>query len=156
MTAKTARIVLQNLTLRWSSPIEFNDPFDIPREILFEIDASEIYKASLQYFLDLMKDPPEETDDFRPQVRSILEAIKKADAEKKFEIIKEIENSPRENSISSTRFEELKDLWRNLILEMRILCLCEAHDTVSMWYHYADKYQGVVLEFDCNDELDSS
>ena len=25
-----------------------------------------------------------------------------------------------------------------------------------MWFHYADQYRGAVLEFDCNDELDSA
>jgi len=25
-----------------------------------------------------------------------------------------------------------------------------------MWFHYADQYKGAVLEFDCNDELDSA
>lgn len=156
MTAKTARIVLQNLTLRWSSPIEFNDPFDIPREIIFGIDTSEIKKASLLYLMELIKNPPEETDDFNPKLRLILEAVKNADAGIKSEIVNEIKKFPNENYIDSTSLEELKNLWRNLIPDFRILCLCEAHDTVSMWYHYADKYQGVVLEFDCNDKLDSA
>jgi hypothetical protein len=97
MTAKNARIMLQNLTLRWSTPIEFNDPFDIPGEVLFGIDASEIQKASLQYLLDLMKDPPEEINDFKPKLRLILEAIKKADADTKSEIIKCFESVAGQN-----------------------------------------------------------
>jgi hypothetical protein len=37
MPASTAKIVLQNKTLRWSSPVEFNDPFDVPRELAFDV-----------------------------------------------------------------------------------------------------------------------
>ena len=156
MTAKTASLVLQNLTLRWSSPVEFNDPFDIPREILWGINASDIQKASLKYLLDLMTDPPEKTDGFKPQVRMVLEAIKNADDASKSNIIQEIKEFPREDLIASPSLEELKNLWRNLIPEFRILCLCEDHDTISMWYHYADKYRGVVVEFECIDDLDSA
>jgi hypothetical protein len=32
VTANTARTILENGTLRWSSPAMFNDPFDIRRE----------------------------------------------------------------------------------------------------------------------------
>ncbi len=33
MSPGTAKTVLENSTLRWSSPILFNDPFDVPREM---------------------------------------------------------------------------------------------------------------------------
>ena len=33
MSASTAEVVLGNRTLRWSAPTEFNDPFDVPREL---------------------------------------------------------------------------------------------------------------------------
>ena len=47
-------------------------------------------------------------------------------------------------------------MWRSFIPDFRILCFTESPDHVAMWYHYADKYQGAVLEFRCDDELDSA
>lgn len=32
-TASTAKAILQSSTLRWSSPLLFNDPFDVPRDM---------------------------------------------------------------------------------------------------------------------------
>ena len=42
-----------------------------------------------------------------------------------------------------------------MVQNMRILCLCESYRKTSMWYHYADKYKGAVIELICNDEIDS-
>jgi hypothetical protein len=156
MSAKTAKIVLINTTLRWSSPLEFNDPFDIPREILFGIDDSEITKAVSQYFIDLIKNPPEYISDFDPKIKPILEAMKNPRAdESREEIIKRIQET-NEVSKNSSSTEEIKAMWRSFIPELRILCLSESYETISMWYHYADKYKGVVLELDCNEELGSA
>jgi hypothetical protein len=40
MSAATARIVLADRKLRWSSPILFNDPFDVPREMYISNELS--------------------------------------------------------------------------------------------------------------------
>jgi hypothetical protein len=50
----------------------------------------------------------------------------------------------------------MREVWRRLIPELRILCLTESPAHIAMWYHYADRYRGVVLEFKCVDELDSA
>ena len=156
MTARTAQIVLQNRTLRWSSPIEFNDPFDIPRQVLFGIDAADIRKAARECLIEILNNPPNETTDLNIKVQLILEAIKKADSDIKKKIIEEIQTMPVDSSIDPSSLNELKTIWRSFIPEFRVLCLCETHDTVSMWYHYADKYRGIVIEFECNDDLDSA
>ena len=52
--------------------------------------------------------------------------------------------------------DALRAMWRTFIPEFRILCLTESPAHVAMWYHYADQYRGVVLEFICDDELDSA
>jgi hypothetical protein len=36
----------------------------------------------------------------------------------------------------------LKDTWSAMVPTFRILCLS---DVAPMWYHYGDKYHGVVL-----------
>jgi hypothetical protein len=51
--------------------------------------------------------------------------------------------------------KELKDTWRAMVPTFRVLCLSEVNDATSMWNHYADKYQGVVLEFFAVKEVDS-
>ncbi len=141
--------------MRWSSPVEFNDPFDIPREILFGIDAIAIRKAASECFIEIIKNPPDQTTDLNSKIQSILDALKNSGPDIKNSIISEIESIPNKSPVDESSLKELKTIWRGFIPEFRVLCLCERHDTVSIWYHYADKYRGVVIEFDCNDDLDS-
>jgi hypothetical protein len=51
---------------------------------------------------------------------------------------------------------ELKKSWSDLVPTMRILCLSEVHDETSMWYHYAGKYTGAVIELAVDDRIDSA
>jgi hypothetical protein len=42
MTARTARIVLSTRKLRWSSPLMFNDPFDVTQELRLNFDEAKL------------------------------------------------------------------------------------------------------------------
>jgi hypothetical protein len=42
VTANTARTILENSTLRWSSPAMFNDPFDTQFDLHLEFDEATI------------------------------------------------------------------------------------------------------------------
>ena len=50
----------------------------------------------------------------------------------------------------------LREQWRSIYGEQRILCLTERWDSASMWDRYSDAHQGVLLEFGCLDHLDSA
>ena len=51
--------------------------------------------------------------------------------------------------------QELKEHWLNTLDKKRVICVSEEPDIIPMWNHYADGYKGLVLEFECLDELDS-
>ncbi|HDY8146028.1 DUF2971 domain-containing protein [Vibrio vulnificus] len=157
MPASTAKIVLENKTLRWSSPIEFNDPFDVPRELAFGVSPKEIQRALVEKLTQLIYEPPVNTDSLPEVIKVVLEAIKQSGNEELKKtmakaLLEELDNS----SNSSAALEEFQSRWRQMIPELRILCLSEHHDKASMWYHYADKYQGAVVEFICCDKTDSA
>ena len=46
-SAKTAKLILQNKTLKYSSPILFNDPFDVQTEILFNFKIDDLTELIL-------------------------------------------------------------------------------------------------------------
>jgi hypothetical protein len=158
MPASTARLVLENGTLRWSSPSLFNDPFDVPRELLFGITPAEIAEALARRFVSLIDNPPTDTTDLQPDLKRIVDAAAKhgISQELRSELIAAFKGTPETNPSISPSLEELRGLWRGWIPEFRILCLTESPAHSAMWFHYADKYSGVVLEFNCNDELDST
>ncbi|MBE4408661.1 hypothetical protein HJ026_24050 [Vibrio parahaemolyticus] len=157
MPASTAKIVLENKTLRWSSPIEFNDPFDVPRELAFGVSPIEIQRALVEKLTQLIYEPPVNTDSLPEVIKIVLEAIKQSrNEELKKTMVKALLEELDNSSNSSAALEEFQSRWRQMIPELRILCLSEHHDKASMWYHYADKYQGAVVEFICCDKTDSA
>jgi len=156
VSASTARTVLVNHALRWSSPILFNDPFDVPREILFGMTSEELSIALENRFISLIESPPEDTSNFQQDIKNILDNARNGmSAEQRLDLINNIRNASESRIDRSDCIESFRDKWRHLIPEFRILCLTESPAHTAMWFHYADKYKGAVLEFKCSDELDS-
>jgi len=157
MPASTAKIVLSNSTLRWSSPFEFNDPFDVPRELAFNISPKEIQIAIYNKFKGFINNPPEDVSGLIPVLQSIINVLKENPSEElKSELIKSLTEGIEKDNPSENTMLEIQQQWQEWLPKFRILCLSEHYDKASMWYHYADKYKGVVLEVLCDDELDSA
>lgn len=157
MPASTAEIVLSNSTLRWSSPFKFNDPFDVPRELAFDISPKEIQIALVNKLVNLINNPPEDSRGLDPKVQLVIQALKQNPTEEfKREMIGGLKNEIERNDPAEGGLLAIKQQWQDFLPNFRILCLSEHHDKASMWYHYADKYSGVVIEVICDDELDSA
>jgi hypothetical protein len=155
MPSSTAKIVLAHSTLRWSSPLQFNDPFDVPRELAFGISSKDVSEALAARLAELLSNPPDDTSHFKPKLQIILEAARTSSPLARSELVAEFKKEAQSLLPADTGMNELRALWRSWIPEFRILCLTEGPEHAAMWYHYADKYQGAVLEFRCIDELDS-
>lgn len=157
MTAEVAALVLKNRTLRWSSPVLFNDPFDVPRELILDLDYQDILRASAKCFSRLIENPPDDTSKLTPRIRLIVETVKNGiTPEEKRVILESLAEPESTQSGSGQAVEELRRMWRALIPDLRILCLTERPNHAAMWCHYAGNYSGAVLEFHCLDETDSA
>lgn len=155
MSAATAKVVLERRTLRWSSPILFNDPFDVPREMIYGTQPSEVVTASARQIARLIEHPPENTTELSPKLRWIVETVKSGITPSlKAELIQNLRGD-HHHIPTSASLDEFRQLWRQWLPDFRILCLTESALHSAMWLHYADAYKGVVLELHCDDELDS-
>lgn len=155
--ASTAAIILRNRTLRWSSPVLFNDPFDVPREISFGLTPADIVEALGVRMAELIRDPPEDTSKLEPKVKLIIDAVKGGISDEvKKELIDGVKDVAATHRPAGESMEVLRTMWRSWIPEMRILSLTESPDHFAMWHHYADAYRGAVIELRCVDELDSA
>ena len=156
MSSGTAKIVLDKQTIRWSSPVLFNDPFDVPREMSFGLTPTDIVQAISRRMADLIENPPDDTSQLEPKIRLIVDTVKKGIQPKlKAELLEGLKETAASHRPTSESMDALRAMWRAFIPDFRILCLTESPAHVAMWYHYADKYRGVVIEFRCDDELDS-
>jgi hypothetical protein len=157
MTASTAALVLENRTLRWSSPVLFNDPFDVPRELLFGITSKEIVEALVRGFASLIEHPPEDTSELGPELQRIVDTVKGGiPPHVRSQMVAGLLETAASLAAPEKGMNGLRELWRRLIPDFRILCLTESAEHSAMWFHYAGQYNGVVLGFNCDDELDSA
>jgi hypothetical protein len=157
MPASTAKLVLRGRSIRWSSPVLFNDPFDVPRELAFGLSSPEIQLAVGKHFAHLLQNPPANHDELHPSVSMALKGVEGAapDLMKKL-VDGALDEAAKQAAKRDGRsLEAMRAMWRDWLPDFRILCLCASHDKLPMWYHYADKYTGVVIELACSDDRDS-
>lgn len=112
------KIILKDHTLKFSAPSDFNDPFDC------DIDLVDF-------------DFADKTD---PQVDQEINKLK----------IQYKYNQEFNSKVNDERFwnELYKGGQIQRIKSSRICCFSLQNDIVLMWSHYADKHNGVCLEFD--------
>jgi hypothetical protein len=149
VTAKTAESILENGTLRWSSPDAFNDPFDLKHNVEFGFEWEEIRAPLIARFQEVLMGDSEpalhEGSDFIDPIRLMRQAVKGRPPEVVRAQIAEILDTFIPTWQSTSR-QEREDYIRRK-KNFRILCLSEIHDNILMWSHYAQNHTGVVLAF---------
>lgn len=157
VTASVAKTILSTRTIRWSSPLIFNDPFDVTQELRLNFDEAELNKVVAEELALLIEERGNPVRPVSPPLELLLIMVKRASKR----VVKEVVDNLRRYSSTPTggqieAIAMLKQTWSNLVPNFRILCLSELKDVTSMWLHYSDSYRGAVLEFECVDELDSA
>lgn len=160
MSLNTAKIVLDTCSLRWSSPVIFNDPFDVPREVMAGIDEVSLGKALAKKLIEELKNPRNNVENLNPRIKAMLAMFKKLFPHgiptEVIENFHEMVEKPPVGAEAPQAIQEMKDVWKGMLSERRILCLSESPTIPPMWNHYADKYKGIVIELECVDSLDSA
>jgi len=119
-TQETVEVILANMTLKFSKPSDFNDPFDCDVGLLdfkFNQQVNEYVK--------------EEMVKIKEQY-GLIQEFQRRSTEIEF----------WENLYKGAQTEK--------VASSRISCFSLANDTILMWSHYSDKHTGVCLEFDNN------
>ena len=154
MTAKVAKEVLVNHKLRWSSPLLFDDPFDVLRNFSLGFDIEEIIQPVVDEVIKLIYKRTTSGTRSTSFVEKFLDRLHKV-------------NNVQRNIILSSKLpqfigekiqsdnDNIKKLWSKSIPEFRILCLSEVCDNLCMWSLYSDSHKGAVIELQCIDELDN-
>ncbi len=155
MPAETARKVLLTSRLRWSSPLLFNDPFDVPRDIAHGFTSADIARATADLFNQYLDAPPEDLTDFDDSLAQLFTLARDGFPPELREQLRTTIVETLTQLQSGNALQELRDHWKSVVPTLRILCLAESPNHVAMWNHYADRYRGVVLGFKCNDATDN-
>ena len=156
VTSAVAKIAIATRKLRWSSPILFNDPFDVTQELRVDFDAPELSAAMTNRVASLMEQGDFTNSIGHPMLAYLLRIVSRTAPDVRREVAAELRQDVTTTDGQIEAFSALQDMWTSMVPTFRILCVSELPDVTPMWLHYAAKYTGVVLEFSSVDELDSA
>lgn len=153
-TAGTARTILSSSQLRWSSPVLFNDPFDIRRDFELPFGNAAFFDAIIDRFASYLRG---EGEPGTPQSRLLLNGLKLAS--QRTAVGPLLEDLRSTLSITLLPMElargQFRSSWTERLPGMRIVCFSANPTSPSMWAHYAGDLTGAVLGFESSDERDS-
>lgn len=158
LTADTAILILQNRKIKYSSPVLFNDPFDVQTRISFSFPESELTELLIKELYKLGYDEKDLRLDraaplFTP-IQTMRELAKHTFRKVPLQIWME---EAKEIGIKQyLKFLEiLNNWWTRIVKASYIFCVVEEADNLLMWAHYAQNHEGAVIEFECLPELDN-
>lgn len=152
-TAAVAKKILTNGSLRLSSPVLFNDPFDC-------------------YFAPGFSNPNRGAAEYAKRLDAILTRAEKlpADSPAAFGLAPLIhrmatvptEVAARAHKSAKTRLKVIAEsananrqcLWERDVPRFRVLCLCAESTNPLLWAHYTDCHRGVAFEFDASKDAE--
>ncbi|MCK7459453.1 DUF2971 domain-containing protein [Idiomarina aminovorans] len=158
MPCDTATAVLENCSLRWREPKQFNDPFDHQMSFNFSYTQEQFSSAIADEVERLVYSDDEpvfvEETGLSLMVRMLRE---RRDLIPKEEVLRTLREGVAE---SGARFQQYQDNINSLITNdlnrSRVICLSEKNDNVVMWSHYADSHSGVCIRLQCIEEIDNT
>jgi hypothetical protein len=163
VTTETALKILTTRTVRYSSPVLFNDPFDTQTRIGFDMEALEVEQMLAEEVWDLCHAEKEPVLHMAaPLSRSVKRArdvVKNSPTKMNKEGFLEWSKLKPEMVVARSIIEQqdkrINDWWARAVKASRVFCVSEEWDNLLMWAHYGDDHRGVVIEFECLVELDT-
>lgn len=147
MTYNTAKIVLENQTLRWTTPATLNDPYDIQFDLRIDFDRDKVLKNALDkqwkvFSGELTAYPGNPLsvimDLLRPYLREMPKEL----------FIEKMEAGIKKSFAElDKKIQQTRQITREELSTCKILCLTDSPTNQLMWAYYADSNKGVVLQF---------
>lgn len=143
----TAKLLIKNRTIRWSSPVIFNDI----EECQFVPSTQERMVAAQRQYQEILTECAKGNftsnyESYSYVTKQITSLLKISMDLGKFSSV-DLERTIRK---VTSNFDDDFRTYVNVALMkcLRLLCVTEDFDNVLMWAHYADQHRGCVLELD--------
>ena len=142
--------ILKNQTVRYSSPLKFNDPFDHQTGLHLSFDLNDFLRKLIDKFEFLAKNPAINLVDPVDSIAKLVSIIREyypthGFPREKYDLHIEPILAEAAHSIEQTRLE-FKEHWIASLEKTRTFCVAEDRDNLLMWAHYAKDHTGAVLE----------
>lgn len=143
----TAVLVLLNGSIRWSSPILFNDLEECQFTPFTKVQHSKAHDAYIKILTECAKGNSKyDVNQFSDITKSLIHLFRLSIDKGTFD---DHDFSKILTNISSNPESDYRDFMNTALIRcFRVLCVTETHDNILMWAHYADQHCGCVFEFD--------
>lgn len=156
----TALVVLRSKSVRYSSPLQFNDPFDVQSGLHFDFDIDDLHEKIIDKLAELAAasaEPSIDKDDPWGKIVMLCrqhfpthgfpkDLWRKKTASTFAQLLNVIRDTQR----------KYQAYWEDMLPRMRVFCVSEDRDNLLMWAHYAKDHTGVVFEFLSLPNLDNA
>jgi len=147
-SASTAIKILEGSTVRYSSPVIFNDPFDIQSGLHFQFDTGSFPEKALRRTKDLVESSTrpvvDEEEDWGQSIILMWENRGKREIPEYFSRAV-LDAWPNRLLLYQAQCQQL---WRvDFLPRLRVFSVTEDPDNLLMWSHYAQNHTGVVFAF---------
>jgi hypothetical protein len=155
---ETAEATLVNQSFRYSSPLKFNDPFDVQNNLRSSFDLEDFPAATMSVIESYVNNDfpiPNENNGFGKAIMMLREGTKHEGYKKsKIEAIT-VPLLGEVKGLIEKAIEELNHAWQTSMRESRVFCVTEDNDNLLMWAHYAKDHTGAVFQLDTLSEEDN-
>jgi Protein of unknown function (DUF2971) len=148
MTGEVAALVLQNRTLRWSTPGLFNDPFDVQFDLHVDVDREKLRAITLQKMWDAWFGPsytPHPDSKSGQFISANRHRTRKVSREEFDKWLHDLSDKSLDNLLAHIP-ERHADI-RAAMGKTKTLCFSSVGDSLPMWAYYSQNHQGAVLRF---------
>ncbi len=147
---KTACLILQNKTWRFSSPSRFNDPFDTQSTLYSDCEDDVFRKTLCHEIEEIVLGKKQVNFEHKEGKGEAIVALRERYMSRRW---------TKEEAIAmiKTTVDELANIRKHfsthypqrsqkLLPRLRVFCVSEVKDSILMWSHYADYHKGVVFK----------
>ncbi|WP_431023940.1 DUF2971 domain-containing protein [Halomonas sp. H5] len=147
---------LDNMTLKWTSPNAFNDPFEFPDAMDFKFDGRQLASALLDEIVEMAYGPDEPQGNPNHPFIAVARLTRNNPRKPTADDFRAY--MAQESKRTARRFEQglnkRRKFLRNFRSNFSVLCLTENKQNLLMWAHYSQDHKGCVFQLRCLPELD--
>ena len=148
----TVMAVLTHRTVRYSSPLSFNDPFDVQSGLHFDFDLDTLHGKFFDRVCELATGPFEPPVNANEPFGKLVRFVREKYPQHDYLRDRWKQKTDRTfawfiNEIKATQRKFQQHWWTTLLPTVRVFCVSETRDNLLMWAHYAKDHTGAAFEF---------
>lgn len=156
-THQTALKIIESKSLKWSSPIAYNDPFDHQAGFVLDLEEKSFAHLLTDSMLRIIfTDTPVNVGASKLFTKLLLLSRYARDRLPREEMSIQLYEAALHVAKNITEgIDDFNTAIHSELLHSRVLCVSEEINNVVMWSHYADKHRGVAFQLGCIENLDN-